>query len=106
MNEAKKHQLKDLIEKIERVDEMIKFNLSNLSKDELVKYEAEKEELLACLIQELASDKIRSIYSFKLIVMAINKFYPDIQNNKIILNSNTEYLTKIEEYICLNPTTI
>ncbi len=78
MNEAKKYQLQDLIEKIDRIDKMIKLHSSNPSAFMLDQYMAKKEKLLGSLIDELVDARIRSLYSFKLIVLAINKYYPNI----------------------------
>ena len=83
MSEAKKYQLQDLVEKIDRVDKMIKFHSSNPSKFMLVQYEAKKEKLLSYLIDELVDAKLRSPYSFKLVFMALNKYYPEIQKKQI-----------------------
>lgn len=82
MNEAKKYQLQDLIEKIDRVDKMIKFHSTSPSKLMLVQYEAKKEKLLSYLIDELVDAKLRSPYSFRLVMMALNKYYPEIQKQK------------------------
>lgn len=78
MNEAKKYQLQDLIEKIDRVDKMILLHSSNPSNFMLDQYKAKKEKLLGYLIDELVDAKVRSPYSFKLILLALNKFYPNL----------------------------
>lgn len=79
MKEQRKYQIQDLIEKIEKVDAMIKLHSSNPSKFMLDQYQAKKEKLLSYLIEELTDSSIRSPYSFRLIVLALKKFYPDIQ---------------------------
>lgn len=78
MNESKKHQLQDLIEKINRVDKMIQLHSSNPSDFMIKQYNAKKEKLLGYLIDELVDAKVRSPYSFKLILLALNRFYPDL----------------------------
>lgn len=88
MKESKKYELQDLIEKIEKVDEMIKIHKSNPSKFMLNQYEAKKEKLLAYLIDELMDSKVRSAYSFKLIMMALTKFYPGLASKPF---KNKEY---------------
>jgi hypothetical protein len=82
MNNTKKYQLQDLIEKIERVNKMIKVHSSNPSKFMAEQYEAKKEKLLGYLIDELVDAKLRSPYSFQLIRLALNKFYPELKNGK------------------------
>jgi len=92
MNGAKKYQLQDLIEKIDQVDKMITIHSSNPSKLMLEQYKAKKEKLLCYLIDELVDQKNRSPYSFRLILLALNKFYPDI------LNKNNRQLSKVKNY--------
>jgi hypothetical protein len=82
MNEAKKYKLQDLIEKIDQVDQMIKLHSSNPSTFMLDQYKAKKEKLLSYLIDELVDSKLRSPYSFKLIFMAISKYYPNVTKAK------------------------
>jgi hypothetical protein len=76
LKESKKHELQDLIEKIEQVDKLIKIHAKNPSKFMVEQYEAKKEKLLGYLIDELVDAKVRSPYSFRLIYMALLKFYP------------------------------
>ena len=83
MNESKKYQLQDLIEKIDRVDRMIKLHATNPSKFMLSQYEAKKEKLLSYLIDELVDAKLRSPYSFRIIMLALTKYYPQLQKNKV-----------------------
>jgi hypothetical protein len=87
LTQSKKYQLQDLIEKIEQVDKMVKLHASNPSKFMLEQYEAKKEKLLGYLIDELADAKLRSPYSFRLIILALMKFYPELTKpkNKAIL---------------------
>jgi len=82
MKEHKKYQLQDLIEKIKKVDDMIKFHSSNPSTFLLDQYQAKKEKLLSYLIDELITSEVRSPYSFKLIIMALIKFYPELEIGK------------------------
>jgi hypothetical protein len=102
MKEQKKYQLQDLIEKIERVDAMVKLHKKNPSKFMLEQYQAKKEKLLSYLIDELIDADIRSPYSFKLIVLALMKFYPELQLDKPakgrIKNDNSE-LREIEKVL-------
>ena len=79
MTEHKKYQIQDLIEKIKRVDRMIKIHSTNPSKVMMEQYQAKKEKLFGYLIDELIQAKVRSPYSFKLIQIAIKKFYPELQ---------------------------
>lgn len=78
MKGHKKYQLQDLIEKIQKTDDMIKMHSSNPSKFMLGQYQAKKDKLLSYLIAELTEADVRSAYSFKLIVMALIKFYPEL----------------------------
>lgn len=93
LKESKKHELQDLIEKIEKVDKMIKLHSSNPSKFMLEQYQAKKEKLLSYLIDELVDAKIRSPYSFRLIIMALMKFYPEL-----IKKEATKKLSKDRHY--------
>jgi hypothetical protein len=83
LSESKKYKLQDLVEKIEEVDKMVKLHSSNPSKFMLKQYEAKKEKLLGYLIDELSDSKLRSPYSFRLISLALNKFYPEVTKEKI-----------------------
>lgn len=65
---------------------MIKIHINNPSGFMLEQYQAKKEKLLSYLIEELTDAKVRSPYSFRLIMLALNKFYPDIQNKPVKLN--------------------
>jgi hypothetical protein len=92
MNESKKYELQDLIEKIDQVDKIITIHAGNPSKFMLEQYMAKKEKLLSYLIDELVDQKVRSAYSFKLISLALNKFYPDIAKK------NNRQLSKVKNY--------
>ena len=104
MSAAKKYQLQDLIERIERVDNMLKLHSSNPSKFMLEQYEAKKIKLLGYLIDELVDAKLRSAYSFRLIAMALAKFYPEFKkenksksaNSKLAKNKNYKELKALE----------
>ena len=98
MNESKKYQLQDLIEKIDRVDKMVKLHADNPSKFMLEQYEAKKEKLLCYLIDELVDAKLRSPYSFRLIHLALKKYYPEIANPKkrILRNGRNKELMELE----------
>ncbi len=76
MSESKKYQLQDLIERIEKVDKMLKLHSANPSTFMTKQYEAKKLKLLGYLIDELADAKLRSPYSFRLIGLALKKYYP------------------------------
>ena len=82
LKESKKYQLQDLIEKIQEVDGMIRLHSSNPSKFMLQQYEAKKEKLLGYLIDELVDAKMRSPYSFRLVSLALLKFYPEVTKTK------------------------
>jgi hypothetical protein len=99
MKESKKYQLQDLIEKIEKVDEMVKVHASNPSKFMLEQYEAKKEKLLGYLIDELVDAKIRSPYSFKLIILALIKFYPELMSPKNKKDKHYDELKDLEEVL-------
>ncbi len=82
LTELKKYKLQDLIEKIEKVDDMVKLHSSNPSKFMYEQYSAKKEKLLGYLIEELADAKLRSPYSFRIIVLALMRFYPEVIESK------------------------
>lgn len=82
MTEAKKYQLQDLIEKIDQVDSMIKLHADNPSSFMLEQYEAKKQKLLGYLIDELIDSTLRSPYSFRIIVLALQKYYPEVISGK------------------------
>jgi len=91
MEDSKKYQLRDLIEKIGKADEMVKLHSKNPSKFMRSQYEAKKEKLLSYLIDELADAKVRSPYSFKLIYMAIQKYYPQLMKIKTTNKMNIDF---------------
>lgn len=92
MSESKKYQLQDLIERIERVDSMLKLHSSSSSSFMIEQYEAKKVKLLGYLIDELVDSKLRSAYSFRLVAMALAKFYPNLtKENKSKLYKNKSY---------------
>ena len=86
MDNAQKYKIEDLIEQIERTDKMILFNADNPSRFMTEQWEYRKRLLFNELIQELMNIKDASKYSFKLIYMAINKYYPEL----IKASANTE----------------
>lgn len=92
MNDAKKYELQDLIEKLDQVDKMIAIHSSNPSKFMLEQYTAKKEKLLSYLIDELVDAKIRSAYSFKLIFLALSRFYPEVSKK------DNRQLSKVKNY--------
>ncbi len=94
LSDSKKYKLQDLVEKIEEVDKMVKIHSSNPSKFMLEQYEAKKEKLLGYLIDELIGSKLRSPYSFRIVALALNKFYPQLIKQKA---KNTS-LTKDKHY--------
>ncbi|CAN5178525.1 hypothetical protein BH09BAC5_BH09BAC5_22240 [soil metagenome] len=104
MSNLKKYQLQDLIERIERVDGMLKLHSANPSKFMLEQYEAKKVKLLGYLIDELVDSKIRSPYSFRLIVLALTKYYPQLTNenkdkiakSKLLKSKNYKELKALE----------
>ncbi len=96
MQESKKHQLHDLIEKIDRVDQLIKFHSSNPSSFMSEQYESKKEKLLSYLIDELVDSKIRSPHSFRLIFMALLKYYPEISDENSNLRKTNSSLNDLE----------
>ena len=78
MRMAQKYKIQDLADQIKEVDKMILLHSKNPSKLMYDQYEYRKERLLSELIEELISLKNLSKYSFQLIYLAINKYYPDI----------------------------
>ena len=97
--ESKIYQLQDLVEKIERVDKMVKLHSDNPSKFMLNQYKAKKEKLLGYLIDELVDTKLRSPYSFRLISLALNKFYPELEstnNQNLITDKHYQELMNLE----------
>lgn len=94
VSDFKIHKLEDLIGKIEEVDKMVKLHTGNPSKFMLEQYQAKKEKLLAYLIEDLADAKLRSPYSFKIIILALIKFYPELldgKKEKAILKKDRHY---------------
>jgi hypothetical protein len=97
ISESKKQQLQELIEKIENVDKMIKLHSSNSSQFMLEQYQSKKEKLLGYLIDELIHAKLRSPYSFKLIMLALQKFYPELKkSSKLLKDKHYKELKDIE----------
>lgn len=97
LKESKKYQLQDLIEKIEGADKMVKLHSSNPSKFMLEQYQAKKEKLLGYLIDELVDAKMRSPYSFKLVILALMKFYPELMKpKKLFQDKHYEELKGLE----------
>ncbi len=90
MSAAQKNKILDLIGRIEDADKMIVFNSANSSKLMAGQYEYQKERLLRELFEELMNMKNLSKYSFQLMYLAINKYYPEITNHKGIGKINTE----------------
>ena len=78
MKDVKKYKLQDIVENLEKVDKMIQLNSSNPSKLMVEQYEYRKERLLSELIDELKDIHNLSKYSFQLIFLAINKYYPEL----------------------------
>lgn len=99
MKATKTYKLQDLIEQIEWVDKMIKSHKENPSPFMREQYEAEKEELLGQLIDELVASENRSTYSFKLILMAINKYYPQlIVSGKTSVKKTAQWKSEDKHY--------
>jgi hypothetical protein len=78
MKKSRKHKIEDLVEQIEKVNKMIALNGSNPSKLMVDQYEYRKELLLSELIDELKDIHSLSKYSFQLIFLAINRYYPEL----------------------------
>lgn len=96
MNNIKKiHELQNLIQRIEDVDEMVKLHSSDSSDFMLSQYQAKKEKLLGYLIDELANSKFPSLERFKLIMLALKKYYPDL--NKKTGKGNIQEQLKVLE---------
>ena len=102
MKESKKYQLQDLIDKIDKVDNMVKLHSSNPSKFMLEQYEAKKEKFLGYLILELIDAKVRSPYSFRLILLALRKYYPEMlnpQENSLLKDKHYKELMPLESVL-------
>lgn len=95
LKDSKLYELHDLIEKIDQVDIMVKQHKSNPSKFMLEQYQAKKEKLLAYLIDELVDASVRSPYSFRLITLALIKFYPELTKKEKPTNAK---LSKDKHY--------
>ena len=78
MTASQKYKVQDLIQQIEEVDKMILFHSTNPSKLMAEQYEDLKKRFLSELIEELMNIQNLSKYSFKLIALAINKYYPEL----------------------------
>ena len=99
MSKSKIYELQDLIEKIDEVDKMIQLHQSNPSKFMLIQYEAKKEKLLGYLIDELVDSKLRSPYSFRLIFLALTKYYPDLVKKPVKDNKHYNELKGLESVL-------
>ncbi len=95
MKESKKNKIQDLISQIEEVDKLILFNSGNSSKLMSDQYEYRKERFLSELIEELMSIKNLSKYSFQLIYLAINKYYPEIIQNTVTKGNRQIKISKL-----------
>ena len=93
MGNPGEYKLKHLIDQIEWVDKMIKSHKGNPSPFMREQYETEKEELLGQLIDNLVDPHNRSPYSFKLIRMAIAKYYPGV-----VKRGKSIHITKDRHY--------
>ena len=80
ITDFKLHMLQDLIEDLKKVDAMVKLHSSNPSKFMLNQYLAKKEKLLSFLIDELIDSKVRSVESFRIISLALMRFYPEFSH--------------------------
>ncbi len=78
MTASQKYRILDLIEQIEKVDKMILFHENSPSKLMAEQYEYRKKLFFKELIEEIMKIDDLSKYSFKLISLAINKFYPEL----------------------------
>ena len=86
MTVSTKNRIHDLMEQINRVDSMILLHSNNPSKRMSEQYEEMKKQFLGELIEELINIKHLSKYSFKLIDLAIKKYYPELIINESELN--------------------
>lgn len=79
MKDAELFRLKDLIEEVKKLDEIISLHKDTDDADFMIsQYEAAKTKLISELIDELVSPKIQSPQSFSLIQRIIKKFYPSV----------------------------
>ena len=99
MTEDKKYRIQDLMEQIEKVDKMILFHADNPSKFMTEQYEDLKKRFLGELIDELMSISSLSKYSFKLVNLAINKYYPELKQATAIKKEDaTNANTSLDEF--------
>ena len=94
MTATQKYRIQDLIEQIEKVDKMIQFNSTNPSRLMTDQYEDLKKRFLSELIEELMSIQDISKYSFKLINIAINKYYPELIQKATTKKKNGTKISK------------
>jgi len=98
MTASQKYKIQDLIEHIEKADQMIQFNSANPSKLMADQYEYMKERFLSELIEELMNINNLSKYSFKLISIAINKYYPELKQGKSTKENSTRINKQLKEF--------
>ena len=82
------------MEQIESVDKMIIFHKWNPSPLMPEQYEYRKKLLFNELLQELSNMDNDSEYSFKLIYLAINKYYPAIASEKTVTENAKSRINK------------
>jgi hypothetical protein len=80
MTADKKNSIQNLLEQIEKVEKMILFHSSNPSSLMASQYTEMKQRYFSQLIAELMDLQNLSKYSFKLIYLALNKYYPELND--------------------------
>lgn len=70
----------DLIEDIKEVEVMITLHSTDPSAMMLEQYKYKKDKLISYLIDELVEPELRSAKSMLIIKTAIEKFYPNLEN--------------------------
>lgn len=103
MDQEQKYKIEDLIEQIEWSDKMILFHVDNPSRLMPEQYEYRKKLLFNELIEELMKIEDIPNYNFKLIYLAIHKYYPELiqtvpdkENNNVKINQQFKELKELE----------
>ena len=96
MKKAEIYKLMDLIEDIKKLDELILLHQQLDTSDFMIsQYEEKKTKQMGILIDELASPPVRSIESYLLIKMLLNKYYPFKPEEQLIANSDISKLAAV-----------
>lgn len=95
MDEVRFYSILDLIEEIDKVDQMIELHRDSPSSVMINQYKHQKLKLSNCLVQELLLNNESRSEVMYIIKLFIEKFYQDeIQNHQFKAD---DYLKKIED---------